>query len=356
MVRTLDLVARDCFDVVDGGMTTLQVDIDAGKSIHVVGNSKAYHFRPVIFVEDINQAFDSKLVRLDGEITSINTVAQTLTICDAIPAEGMDNLGCVKVHFGADAAFFDNLEYAGAPRSIDELLSAEKLGLELTVVGWLKFPARQHSDADRAGREYPLIELEALVAELGEFLQVEGSVAVDADSTGFAMQVSSGGPIITADNLSVMFQQGSAGVNGSRIISRSGDLLDANDVVEPLPVQVDGTLQLIQGSDPLLMAALVIIDKDAAHTEQVTGIILNIAADGLTLNPDAPSVCGIATDSLNVVLSGSLDIWTVTITNSGSEIQPDGTLATGQTVGMTGNCESGGYQTDNIVIVDDQRV
>ena len=48
----LDLVARRCFDVEPGQVRTLQIDMDAGKSIHVVRNKKnRFNFRPVVFVE-----------------------------------------------------------------------------------------------------------------------------------------------------------------------------------------------------------------------------------------------------------------------------------------------------------------
>lgn len=351
----LDLVARDCFNVVDGEVLTLQLDIDAGKSIHVVGNNNGYNFRPVIFVDVVNQDFDSKLVRLSGKITAIDSDRQSLLLCDAIPNKDMDNLGCVNVHFGADAAFFDNVTYSGAPRSIDELLADDKLGMELTVVGWAKSWASIDNDDDKPAAYYPLLHLEALVAELGNFLQVEGTVAVDADVTGFEMTVSAGGPVITDSTLAVMYQPGGTNINGTRIVSKSGVLLNPLDVKEPLPVQVDGTLQLMEGIDPMLKAALVIIDKGALGVEQVTGVILSVGTNTLVLAPDADTVCGVATSQLMVDLTSDVKILTVTITDFGSVIAPGGTLEPGQTVGMNGTCEVTGYQTDNVVIVDDQR-
>jgi hypothetical protein len=212
----LDLLARDCFNVAAGEVVTLQLDIDAGRSIHIVGNNKGYNFRPVVFIGVINESFDSKLIRLNGEITAVDSGNRSLILCDAIPSEASDNLGCVKIHFGDEPAFFDNVQYSGAPRSIDELLAADKIGQPLTVVGWLKLVAKSGPEAR--------IHLDALVAELGDFLQVEGSVAVDADADGFAMQVSPGSPIITNQNLAVMFQPGSAGINGTRFVSKDGEI------------------------------------------------------------------------------------------------------------------------------------
>ncbi len=351
----LDLLARDCFNVVSDKVLTLQLDIDAGKSIHVVGNNNGYKFRPVIFVDVVNQSFDSKLVRLSGEIKKIDIDKRSLLLCDAIPSENMDNLGCVKVHFGDNAAFFDNQQYSGAPRSISELLSTEKLGLEITVVGWPRFWDDPDIEEDKNTEHHPLMQLDALVAELGGFLQVEGTVSVDSDSNQFSMTVSSGSPIITSDALTVVFQQSIGDVNGTRVVSKSGELLDPLDVREPLPVQVDGVLLLNEAE---LNAVLVIVDKEALGTEQVTGIISLVGVNTLTLDlEEAASVCGKPpADQLEVGLATSLDILTVTITDDGSIISPGGSLAVGQTVGMNGTCESSGYETDNLVIVDDQRV
>jgi len=346
----LDLLARDCFNVVTDEVLTLQLDIDAGKSIHVVGNNNGYKFRPVIFVDVVNQSFDSKLVRLTGEIAKIDTEKRSLLLCDAIPSENLDNLGCVKVHFGDDSAFFDNQQHSGAPRSIDELLSKD-LGLEITVVGWPRFWDDPDIDEDRNTEHYPLMQLDALVAELGGFLQVEGTVSVDSDSNQFSMTVSSGSPIITSDALTVVFQQTDGDVNGTRVVSKSGELLDPLDVREPLPVQVDGVLLL---NEATLNVALVIVDKGALGAEQVTGMILSVGDSTLTLDPEAATVCDEPTNQLEVGLAANLDILTVTITNEGSIISPGGSPYVGQTVGMNGTCEAGGYETDNLVIVDDQ--
>ena len=239
----LDLLARDCFNVVTDEVLTLQLDIDAGRSIHVVGNNNGYKFRPVIFVDVVNQSFDSKLVRLTGEIVKTDTENRSLLLCDAIPSKNMDNLGCVKVHFGDDSAFFDNQQHMGAPQSIDDLLSKAP-GLEITVVGWPRFWDDSDIDENKNTEHYPLMHLDALVAELGGFLQVEGTVSVDSDSSQFSMTVSSGSPIITSDALTVVFQQTIGDINGTRVVSKFGELLDPLDVREPLPVQVDGVLLL----------------------------------------------------------------------------------------------------------------
>jgi len=94
-------------------------------------------------------------------------------------------------------------------------------------VGWQKFWVNSDNDNDPY---YPLMQLDALVVELGDFLQVEGLVAVDADTDGFDMTVSSDAPTITDSTLTVMFQPGDAEVNGTRIVSKSGEILAPLDV------------------------------------------------------------------------------------------------------------------------------
>ena len=348
----LDLVARDCFYVAVDEVVTLQLDFDMGRSIHIVGNNKGFNFRPVVFIDVVNQDFDSKLVRLNGTITAIDTAQPSLLLCDAIPSQYMDNLGCVKVHFGPDSAFFDsNSPWDGAPRAISDLLVDTNRGEKLTIVGWVKSWAKTDNDNDKPAEYYPLLQLEALVAELGQFLQVEGTVAEDAIETGFPMTVSSGDPLIISDTLDVMYQSGDTDINGTRIVSKSGVLLGPLDVKKFLPVQVDGT-----DGGPMLKAALVILDKAALGTEQVTGVIESVDTDSLllALDQDVSTVCGVTDSMLEVTLTNNLEVFTVTITSDSSTIEPDGTLVAGQTVGMNGICEGIDYKTDNVVIVDDQ--
>ena len=400
----LDLVARDCFYVGPGETVTLQLDIDGGNSIHVVANKKGFNFRPVIFVDVLTRDFEPRLVRLEGEITRIDEAGNAFLLCDAIPTYDTSLPGCVIIYTGQDSAYFDNVEYDGAPRPLAELLADDKLGKRVTVVGWPRHTVPSYDDVEIPDAYYPphgqcrlwdigldpllqslpgdcdelsvlvtddlilvthdgvdkddyhpLMAVDALAVEYGNFLRVEGNVATNADTSGFDMTVSSGGPVITNDTLAVEFQPGDVGYNGTRIVSKSGVLLDPLQVVTPLPVQVDGTLELITDSDPILKAALVILDKGNLDTQQLTGTVLTVGADSLTMAPDAGVVCGMATSDLFVRLTADLKILTVTITESGSVITPGGVIAVGQDIGMNGRCDASGYVTDNVVIVDDQR-
>ncbi len=401
----LDLLARDCFHVVAGEIVTLQLDIDAGNSIHIVGNNKGYNVRPVVFIDVLKHGFDGKLVRLHGSIAKIDAEQQKFLLCHAIPTQYMNTRGCVDVHLGEDSAFFDNEgSMGGAPRPLSELLSNDNIGKQVMVVGWPRHWVKPHFDIEVPEGHYPppgecklwdinlepgqqaapidcdavpddlpvdivvvthegvhdlyhpLMVVDGLVVELGEFLRVEGEVATSVDANFFSMNVATADPVITDVMLDVMLQQGGDDFNGTRIVSKSGKLVDFSAILASRPVQVDGTMEALTSVEQLLKAALVIVDTDYRGARQLTGTVLDVnGSDSLLLDPDVDSVCGETNDMLKVELAENLEMLTVTITNEGSKIVPDGDLAIGQSVGMNGVCQASGYYTDNLVIVDEQR-
>ncbi|MES9993983.1 MAG: DUF4382 domain-containing protein [Candidatus Thiodiazotropha sp.] len=402
----LDLLARGCFTVEEGNVITVQVDIDGGNSIHVVGNNNGFNFRPVVFVDVLEEGFESKLVRLQGEISEVIPEEDALLLCDALPVQQSDSMECVKVKLNDDTAFFDNQTYEGMPRSLDELLMEEKVGEQLVVVGWPEHHVMPHSGVNIPGghlpspgecrlwtldeppgqqpapgdceeledltsddevlvdhegvvrdRYHPLMEVDALVVELGEFQKIEGEVSADADSSGFDMDVIQGDTDVEVGPLAVMFQAGEPGINGTRIVSKSGDLLDYSEIIALRTVQVDGVPDM-SGAEAMLKAALVIVDTATSADDddrQVTGSVVSTGASGFVLSPDTDTVCGVATTDLMVSYADDVDFLTVVITETVSEITPGGTLEAGQEVGVNGSCSDQGYIAESIVIVDDQR-
>ncbi|MEW8507130.1 MAG: DUF4382 domain-containing protein [Candidatus Thiodiazotropha sp.] len=401
----LDLLARGCFTVEEGNVITVQVDIDGGNSIHVVENNNGFNFRPVVFVDVLEEGFESKLVRLEGDISEVIPEEDALLLCNALPVQQSDSMECVKVKLNDDSAFFDNLTYDGMPRSLDELLMEEKVGEQVVVVGWPEHHVMPHSGVniprghlpppgecrlwtldeppgqqpapddcelleeqvtddnllvDHEGvvsdRYHPLMEVDALVVELGEFQKIEGVVTSDADDSGFGMNETQGDADVAEGPLEVMLQSGEPGINGSRIVSKSGDLLDYLDIVVPRGVQVDGVPDMT-GSETMLKAALVIVDTktDDRGQGQVTGSVVSTGTNGFVLSPDEDLVCGIATTDLVVSYTDDVEFLSVVITEAVSEITPGGTLEVGQDVGVNGSCGVQGYVADSVVIVDDQR-
>jgi hypothetical protein len=208
-------------------------------------------------------------------------------------------------------------------------------------------------------RYHPLMEVDALVVELGEFLQLEGSVNRDSDSSGFAMSVSTGDGFVAGTLLEVLHQVGESGVNGTRVVSKSGDLLTPLDILQPRQVQVDGVADSSATTDTL-NAALVIVDSSSnddgfEERGQITGRVLSAGANSFVLTPSTDTVCGVATTDLQVVLADDVTIVTVMITDTGSEIAQDGTIAAGQDVSVDGSCNAEGYLAETVAIIDDQR-
>ena len=106
---------------------------------------------------------------------------------------------------------------------------------------------------------------------------------------------------------------------------------------------------------PMLSAALVIVDLEDDGDQQLTGTILSVVDDDLSIEPDSDRLCGQALDVLELSLTDELEIMTVTITDLGSEIAPGGEPAAGQLIGMNGECIGGVYDPSSLFLVDDQR-
>ena len=353
----LDLVAKNCFEVGPGEVVTLQIDIDAGNSIHIVENKKGYNFRPVVFVDVLSESFTGKLVRIEGKITDRDEDQQSLLLCDVSTPDVStppytDSLGCIEVYFGEESAFFDNKSFGGTPRPLNELFDID-IGEMISIVGWPRHSVQSSSDGVVEDPYRPYMELDALVAELGAFLTLNGNVTEDADSSGFYMNVRTGEPILTDSPIGVVLQGAPAGGNGTRIVSKSGLLLDYESIEVPKMVQVDGILDL--DTEPFLYAALVIVDTKSSETEKVTGTILEVNPNSLLLTPDTETVCGVAVDQITVGYSSETDFFTVfinepvTITPGDSE-----TLEPGQYVGLSISCVPPVYSAETIIIIDEQ--
>ena len=371
----LDLVVRDCFTVEANKTITLQIDIDGTNSIHITSNAKGFNFRPVIFVDVLDGEFIAKMVRLEGVITEVDTVNNTLLLCGALPMYNTVDDKCALISFDKDSAFFDNRTHDGDPRPLTDLIDQSQVGETVTVVGraqsFVKYDDEcvDHHDEDDDGKEedddddkeeheeceyHHLLSVEAIAVEAGEFLQLEGNVATNSDGKEFGMDVTTG-PIVTSKELLVALQAGDAGYNGTRVVTKTGELIDHTQIIVPREIAVDGVLDTTS-TENVLKAALVIVDISDANTTQITGTVLSVNGDSLVLSPDT-AACGVSGD-LNVIMKDGALITTVTITETESEIMPGGLLAAGQTVGLNGSCDtsnSGSFEATSAVIVNDTR-
>ena len=335
----LDFVVQDGMVVVPDSKVFYEFDMDAKKAIHVVERSSGhcasnggnrsdsremgdrclqFNFRPVVFIHAITEAYEAKLIRLVGNIDSVDPDDNSLVLCGALPGmEGMDDddpTKCVRVRVSSDDSFFD---IDGYPQPLDAL--QEAVGEQATVNGmiWViirpdipngyrpppgqcriwdpdlqpdqQSPPGNCADLwglvqegeylirhDEGEDVYPLV-VEALTIGLGETRVDTGDVvsppvAVPDDSTDeqFSMDVNEAAP------LAVRLQAGVEGGNGTRIIDEQGNSLSRNVLIPPRPVRVDG----VSVTDALMRGELVVLLDEAFETTRLSGTIGSVAADG----------------------------------------------------------------------------
>jgi hypothetical protein len=98
----IDLNPQGAFEISPGEELVVQIDIDLHRSVHIVetGNSQ-YRFRPVVFIDVLDQTDNLGLTRLVGELTeNENQVESDADLCPLDPADVSD---CVDVDI-ADGA------------------------------------------------------------------------------------------------------------------------------------------------------------------------------------------------------------------------------------------------------------
>ena len=335
--RKLDLNARQCFHVAPNSKVYLQLDMDAN-SIHVVqtGNNKQYNFRPVVFIDVIQSNFAGKLVRLEnGVIREINRDAGTFLLCEFSYGDNAkgDSNDCMTVKVSRDTSAFDNINddgintvSSGDAIPLSELMVPERVGESpVTVIG-------RFSEDTSGGNGYPSID--GIVVELGEFLDLDGTVASGASNLRFTMNVNPNQGIQTQDGLAVALQPAPPGGNGTKILSPSGEELSVADIIPSRQVVTDGVLIL---SDPdYLNSSLVIVNtSDNTENDEASGIIDEVSLQSLRLAADTfPCEPGIGI--FDVSFDSNTIVYRSTV--SGGEFVGTGALASGQNADISGSC------------------
>lgn len=350
----LDLNARKCFDVVPGATVYLQLDMDA-RSIHVVqtGNMKRYNFRPVVFIDVMDGHFPAKLVRLEGGvIREINRQDASMLLCEFHYGRGGNGGAedCMNILVSRDTSAFDNFANDGVNDASDgdaiplaELLDSRRVGATpVTVVGRLS--SSNSGDGNR-----PV--LEALVVELGGFLNLKGSVASGASDIRFNMTVDPSEGIQTGGELPVALQPAPPGGNGTKILSPSGDALTGADIVPQRRIMADGVLILAQASPDYLNSSLVIVETPSAGGKELaSGVIEGLNADTLLLGA-ASFPCEAGTGSF--VVSFDTDTVVYLSMESGGQFVDTSGLAVGQNVDISGDCDGTTLAAKAIIIRHD---
>ncbi len=403
----IDLVLGDCVDVREGETVHVQLDVDAGRSIHIVEappGSRNYIFRPVIHADVIARTFPDKVVRVEGVLTELDAEDREVLLCDVVRVAATDDTpeyrGCVTVRVADDTAVFDNLGMAGLPIANADLYDESWLGESATVVGrvdrlhpaapavhippghrpppgecrlWLIGTPPGHQPApilcdvdpadvprdalliDSRGRPVMdhrgLIAFDAFVIQLGEALRLTGIVDAPPTADEIPIVLDPDQSVSAAGAIDVRLEPAPLGGNGSRILSTTGEVLGAEDVLEGDAVLVDGVLVL--DSPDFLRAALVLVDIDRLLERLSTGEAIDVSEAGFTLVSEENGCRTGAT--LEVVTDEATRFLRVTITPDGSmSALTDGVLE-GEIVSVTGVCHPEGLVADTVLIVDDER-
>ena len=328
----LDLNPRGSFNVVAGATLVIQIDMDAGKSIHIVkkGKKDEYNFRPVVFIDIVTDAFIERFVNLHGDIHAINTADQSFKLCNTdIPVQTADQLmktgsrGCIRIETDSTTAYFD---INGMPAAFSSLIEGEPA----TVFGRLQYDNNSDHDLDD-DRELSDLVLKAALIELGpesSFQKLDGTAtsAVDANNQ-FTMDVDPGQGLITPLNLIVQIQK------GTLLINRKGSPVDINDIVTGKLVSVRGVLDL---NNDTLFASVIVVDTDSST--RLTGAV--------GANPD--SICGFTLKTATATTSGDYSIHTdsntktFVVANGISKPIDVSELITGQQADVYGNANVNG--------------
>jgi hypothetical protein len=369
--------------------------MDAGNSIHIVqqGGKSVFNFRPVVFIDVIDHDFTGKLVRLSGVIADYDTVGQRLLLCHALPNQQAHAADCAAVETGADTAFFDNLAEAGDAIPLDALWQADNLHQPAAAVGLVRslsigletpeipvdarpaegFCRIWDPALDTASQSYlddmacddpglrlplglvlvddqgtvvldhrPRLALDALAIEAGIFAQLHGGAAGDATLDGFALA--------TPDPITETLQNPST-YPGTRILSKQGAILDYTSILAPRVLKLDGVF--ITADE--FKAAVVIVDTEHDDQVRVGGTVGGRIDSGFTLIPDGVATpCGVSGDLSVVQEASAKRLATVYMTQSRVEVAPDGGVAVGDTVVVSGRCDSGSLVPAYIVILNEQ--
>ncbi len=403
----VDLVLGDCVEVTEGETAVIQLDIDAGRSIHIVEappGSRTFRFRPVIHADVVKTTFQDKVVRVEGVLNSFDEDEAELLLCDVVRVAATDETpeyrGCVKAHVQGDTSVFDNLGGDGDPIPRADLYDDAWLGEAVTVVGlvdrtyparppirippghlpprnrcrvWLDGtpPGQQPSpvDCDIAPEDVPengvlvdrdgrpvmdhrgLLAVDSFVVQLGDALRLTGIVDGEPTTDEIPVLLDADQGVASVEPVAVQLASAPAGGGGTRILSTTGDPLDVADVLDGDAVLVDGVLVL--GTPDSIRAALVLVDIDRLLEQLSSGEVADPTEDGFVLLTDE-NVCRTGSE-LDVVTDAATRFLRVTITADGSTSELTDRVETGDQVSVTGVCQPEGLVADVVLVVVDER-
>jgi len=310
----IDLLDSSGIVVLPGRTLLIEIDMDANKSIHIVGagNSGNYKFRPVVKAKFMDGGLPDKLARLEGTVAEIATDGSgDFVLCHAdTPDE------CVTVNTGDGTCVFDD---QGLPTEID----AWTAGDAVVVIGRYTY---DNND----------VNLDALIVELGDAEQASGNVVSAPVDNQFLM--------VTNDNSDVVVEL----QDSTKYFNADGPIA-AGAIVVGADLEVEGVRPAkADPADPdLIRAALVFVED--VEDEQLSGTIIEpldatARSFGLTLGDGSGDTC--------VRVNNDADILLVDEAASEVTMGTIDDLALGQVVDLFGTTAVDSCFDANEVLVD----
>ncbi len=324
----LDLNPRGSFNVEADETLLVRLDIDARKSILLVGAgaSGQYILRPVVFVDIDRGELRDRLVRLYGEVDAVD--AEAITLCNLrriqSDTDGRAYDGCVQVRLDDETGLFDP---DGDPLVISGLTGGELA----TAIGFFA-PAENGTQP-----------FDALVVQVGERgpnypFKLSGTATSTVDANQRFNLLAPGQGLDTAD-VAVRLQQGTA------LITRDGERVPDTEIIPDRGVTTEGVLSL---NNAELKASLVLLDIGGDDVAEATlrGTVQTV--DPLVVSTDDPpaDVC--------VVLTDDVDVFEVSETEDGgtttARVDADA-LESGQVIDAWGRERSDGcFEATSVII------
>jgi hypothetical protein len=333
----IDLNPRGTFEVRPGELLLVQLDMDAGKSIHVVGKGNGgFNFRPVIFCDILTKALPGKLVLLNGKVQTLATSGFQLCDTHAVSrplgatrttetaGSGSTTDRCVDVSANSQTSFFDE---SGDPATLGAVMVKD--------TAWV---------LGRFVRNGEQLDFAAEVVELGDHvLAVDGTVASEIGTDDrFDLELDPGQGIVAPNNtLPILLQQ------GTKLFRRStGQEIMKADLQVDDPARAVGVLALSNTSDDELKAAFVVIDDAAMSLERIEGTITSVANGGANLQVQT------STGSQCVDVPSTARVFEVSQDNSSADDIDRSALMVNDVVNIFGTPGTSCFQADTVIVFE----
>ncbi|MGE5892858.1 MAG: DUF4382 domain-containing protein, partial [bacterium] len=324
--QKIDLNPRMPFSVVAGQMLTIQLDLDAQKSIHIVerDGKTEYNFRPVVFIDIIGATPPEKIVRVSGTVNSIE--ADKILICSNSDTTVLndDFDYCAYAYISGDTSFFSSM-VQGNPVLFGDL----KIGDQVTVIGLYRM------DTAKMG-------VDAVVVEIGEFIEkLNGTIqsSIDQITQQFTFKVDLGQEI-TSDTgiIPVQIQ------TGTKIYGKDGNPI--TDLSVGQVAEIDGIAVMSNVNPDVFNAALILVDTSTIPEGEISGTIENIDYTNKTFDLQTSTV----TVCINVPDTATLFLVQEINNQFESSIIDFSDLQNGMNADLYGAYENGCFVPDTIIV------